>query len=120
MTPRLEREAATMVLCVTIDPGIMGGIPVVSGTRIPVYSLLGRIEEGASVADIEKGMKRVSREAFEAGVGRTSQSARGSLRPISLAGLNAVALHRPRPPLHLFPTESVCRRRRRSRHGGRE
>ncbi|MDA8336149.1 MAG: DUF433 domain-containing protein [Peptococcaceae bacterium] len=35
---------------ITIDPGIRGGKPVLSGTRVPVDLILGKLAGGASYA----------------------------------------------------------------------
>jgi len=51
---------------VVIDPEIMGGLPVITGTRIPVYTVLGRIEEGETLEEIAADFDLVSREAIEA------------------------------------------------------
>lgn len=51
---------------ITIDPNIMGGTPVVRGTRIPVYSVLARIEGGDTLDDLVEDYPVVKREAFEA------------------------------------------------------
>jgi uncharacterized protein (DUF433 family) len=36
------------------DPNIMGGAPVIKGTRIPIEVILHRLKEGNSVAAIHK------------------------------------------------------------------
>jgi uncharacterized protein (DUF433 family) len=48
------------------DPELMGGLPCIRGTRIPVYTVLGRIEEGESFEEIAKDFSHVSRGALEA------------------------------------------------------
>ncbi len=48
------------------DPGTMGGLPVVRGTRIPVYTILGRIEEGETLDEIAHDFDHVPRQALEA------------------------------------------------------
>lgn len=47
------------------DPEIMGGEPVLRGTRIPPRTLLARIEGGESVEDILQDYPALSREAVE-------------------------------------------------------
>jgi uncharacterized protein (DUF433 family) len=37
---------------IVIDPAIMGGVPCITGTRIPVTTILGLLREGASRAEI--------------------------------------------------------------------
>ncbi len=39
---------------ITIDPGIRGGKPVLSGTRVPVDLILGKLAGGASYAEIKR------------------------------------------------------------------
>lgn len=39
---------------ITIDPDIRGGKPVLSGTRIPVDLVLGKLAGGASYREIKK------------------------------------------------------------------
>ncbi len=51
---------------VVIDPEIMGGLPTIRGTRIPVYTILGRIEEGETMDEISADLDHVEREALEA------------------------------------------------------
>ncbi len=38
--------------CVVQDPQIMGGLPVVCGTRVPVYVILEQLEAGKAVEEI--------------------------------------------------------------------
>jgi uncharacterized protein (DUF433 family) len=37
---------------IVIDPAIMGGVPCIAGTRIPVTTILGLLREGTSPAEI--------------------------------------------------------------------
>lgn len=39
---------------IAIDPDIRGGKPVLSGTRVPVELVLGKLAGGASYAEIKK------------------------------------------------------------------
>lgn len=39
---------------VDIDPEILGGTPVISGTRIPVVRLLNLVKQGYSSSDLQK------------------------------------------------------------------
>ena len=48
------------------DPETLGGTPVIRGTRITVYSVLGRLQDGDSVDDLVSDNPDVPREAFEA------------------------------------------------------
>lgn len=53
---------------VSVDPEVMGGVPVIKGTRITVYSVLSRLEGGDALEDLEEDYPDVKREAFEAAV----------------------------------------------------
>jgi len=48
------------------DPKILGGEPVIRGTRITCRSVLGRVEGGDTVDDLTGDYPDVPREAFEA------------------------------------------------------
>lgn len=50
------------------DPEILGGTPVIRGTRISVYSVLGRVEGRDTIDEIAEENYDVPREAFEAAV----------------------------------------------------
>src|SRR5438105_2473221 len=43
---RLWRETAVEHSRIMVDPSVMGGVPVVAGTRIPVYVIVGRTAAG--------------------------------------------------------------------------
>ena len=38
------------------DPDILGGTPVITGTRLTVYAVLGRLQDGDSVDDLSRGL----------------------------------------------------------------
>ena len=48
------------------DTDILGGTPVIRGTRIRVYAVLGRLQNGDSVADLVAENPDIPRDAFEA------------------------------------------------------
>ena len=48
------------------DPEILGGTPVVRGTRMSVYSVLGRLQDGESLDDLVEDNPDIPRNAFEA------------------------------------------------------
>lgn len=58
---RASRDAHIMA-----DPEILGGTPMIRGTRITVYSVLGRLQDGDSVDDLVADNPDVPRQAFEA------------------------------------------------------
>lgn len=49
-------------IIVTVDPDIMSGTPVFTGTRVPVQNLVDYLEEGDSIDDFLEGFPSVSRE----------------------------------------------------------
>ncbi len=65
---RAERYRATRDASIEVDEEIMGGTPVIRGTRMTVYSVLGRIEHGDTVEDILADNPDLSREAIETAI----------------------------------------------------
>jgi uncharacterized protein (DUF433 family) len=65
---RAERYRATRDASIVIDEAIMGGTPVIRGTRMTVYSVLGRVERGDSIDDILGDNPDLSREAIETAI----------------------------------------------------
>jgi len=47
---------------VTVDPNILGGIPVFTGTRVPVQALFDHLEAGDAIEDFLRSFPDVSRE----------------------------------------------------------
>jgi uncharacterized protein (DUF433 family) len=47
---------------VTTDPKIMSGVPVFTGTRVPVESLIQHLSAGEPLEDFLEGFPRVTRE----------------------------------------------------------
>lgn len=68
---------------ITVDPEILGGTPVFSGTRIPVESLIQHLKAGDTVEDFLDGFPNVRRDqidgflelAFRAAVGGHTRAA---------------------------------------------
>jgi uncharacterized protein (DUF433 family) len=50
---------------IVVDPNIMGGTPILRGTRMTVYSVLGRLNGGDSIDDILVDNPHLTREAVE-------------------------------------------------------
>lgn len=48
------------------DPEILGGTPVVRGTRLSVYAILGRLDGGESVGDLREDYPDIPEAAFAA------------------------------------------------------
>ena len=53
---------------IEINPDIMGGTPVIRGTRVPVYTVLQLLERGRSVEQILGELPYLSRKGIEAAV----------------------------------------------------
>lgn len=47
---------------ITVDPEILGGIPLFTGTRVPIQSLFDHLEAGDSIEDFLEGFPSVRRE----------------------------------------------------------
>ena len=66
---------------ITIDPEIMSGAPVFTGTRVPVTALLENLEAGVSLDEFLENFPTVSREQAV----RVLQHFRAELNDLSLA-----------------------------------
>ena len=51
---------------ITSDSEIFGGVPIIKGTRIPVYAVSGRLADGDTVDDLLEDYPEIPREAFVA------------------------------------------------------
>ncbi len=49
-----------------VDPEILGGEPILKGTRITCQSVLGRIDGGETLEELVEDSPEISKEAFEA------------------------------------------------------
>ena len=65
---RAERYRAARDSGIVADDEIMGGTPVIRGTRMTVYSVLGRVEHGDTIDDILAENPHLSRRVVEAAV----------------------------------------------------
>ncbi len=65
---RAERYRSARDALIVVDKAVMGGTPVIRGTRMTVYSVLGRIDHGDTVADILADNPDLSRKAIEAAI----------------------------------------------------
>lgn len=65
---RAERYRQVRDESIRTDETIMGGTPVIRGTRMTVYSVLGRIEHGETVDDILADNPDLKRETIEAAI----------------------------------------------------
>jgi uncharacterized protein (DUF433 family) len=50
---------------VVSDPGILGGTPVIAGTRVPVYDVAAQVEKGTAIQEILEAYPSLSREHVE-------------------------------------------------------
>jgi uncharacterized protein (DUF433 family) len=53
-------------LPITVDPEILGGRPVFSGTRVPIDALWNNLADGASLEEFLEWFPTVTREQAEA------------------------------------------------------
>lgn len=49
---------------ITSDPEIFGGVPIIKGTRIPVYAVRDRLADGDTIDDLLEDYPDLAREAF--------------------------------------------------------
>lgn len=65
--PKLEIARAYMAgkkLYIASDPEIFGGVPIIKGTRIPVYAVRDRLADGDTIDDLLEDYPEIPREAF--------------------------------------------------------
>jgi uncharacterized protein (DUF433 family) len=65
---RAERYRAARDAFIAVDEAILGGTPVIRGTRISVYSVLGRVDGGDTARDILADNPDIAPEAVEAAI----------------------------------------------------
>jgi len=65
---RTEKYRAARDAFIVVDDEIMGGTPVIRGTRMTVYAVLGRIERGESIEEILSDDPDLTRAAIEAAI----------------------------------------------------
>jgi len=61
-----ERYGKARDRYITSDEDILGGTPVIAGTRLTVYAILGRLQDGDSIDALAEDYPEIPREAFEA------------------------------------------------------
>ena len=59
-----ENESAAVIS----DPAIMDGLPVIRGTRIPVYMILEMVEAGKGITDILREHPHLTKAQIEAAI----------------------------------------------------
>jgi uncharacterized protein (DUF433 family) len=62
-TPAVKENAF-----IVVDEEIKGGTPVIRGTRMTVYAVLGRVDHGETIDDILADNPDLTREALEAAI----------------------------------------------------
>ncbi len=63
---RAERYRVARDTHIVVDPEILGGTPVIRGTRLSVYAVRARLEGGETLDDMRADYPHVSRAALEA------------------------------------------------------
>jgi uncharacterized protein (DUF433 family) len=63
---RAERYAEGRERYIEINAAVMGGTPVIRGTRITVYAIQGRLDGGDPLADLMEDYPDIPAEAFDA------------------------------------------------------
>ncbi len=96
---RLEKLEAARSRVVK-DPGILGGEPIVAGTRVPVYWLANSAESGMTIERILEAYPSLSRDDVELGIlwakANPPQGRPKTIRPNP--GSTVAATHYPRRP----------------------
>ena len=62
------KQAVKESAFIVVDEEIKGGTPVIRGTRMTVYAVLGRIDHGETIDDILADNPDLTREALEAAI----------------------------------------------------
>jgi uncharacterized protein (DUF433 family) len=57
-----DNQLTSLVKDITVDPEILGGIPVFAGTRVPVQNLFDYLEAGKSLPEFIEPFPDVARE----------------------------------------------------------
>jgi uncharacterized protein (DUF433 family) len=65
---RSEKYRAARDAYIVSDDEVMGGTPVIRGTRMTVYAVRGRVDHGEAVEDILSENPDLNREAIEAAI----------------------------------------------------
>jgi uncharacterized protein (DUF433 family) len=68
VTNRAARYRAARDRAIVTDEAIKGGTPVIRGTRMTVYSVLGQVEHGDTIDDILADNPDLDRDAIEAAI----------------------------------------------------
>jgi uncharacterized protein (DUF433 family) len=67
---------------ITPNPEILGGKPIIRGTRVPVYLIAGFVQDGVTPAGVVEDYPELTVEVVEAAVAyAASEQARTKVRP---------------------------------------
>lgn len=70
---------------ITIDPGLLGGVPCVRGLRIPVATVVGMIAEGMSREEILQAYPDLEAEDIREALGFAAEAVRERELPLVAA-----------------------------------
>ncbi|MFN3217008.1 MAG: DUF433 domain-containing protein [Acidimicrobiales bacterium] len=68
---------------VTVDHHIMGGVPCVTGTRIPVAAIVSMLAEGNSIEDIAADFDQLTIESIRAAIHYAADAVRERELPLT-------------------------------------
>ena len=68
---------------VTVDHQIMGGVPCVTGTRIPVATIVSMLAEGNSIEDIAADFDQLTIESIRAAIHYAADAVRERELPLT-------------------------------------
>ena len=60
---------------ISSNPNILGGMPVIKGTRIPISRILYLLSQGYTVSDIKKDYPQLSRQTISRVIATIAQKA---------------------------------------------
>lgn len=73
MTPSASSEQ------ITIDPEVMDGLPVIRGTRIPVYMILEMLEAGLDIEDVCREYPQLSADQVKSAISFAESQVHGGV-----------------------------------------
>jgi uncharacterized protein (DUF433 family) len=71
---------------ITVDPNQMGGVPCLSGVRIPVATVVSMVSEGMSEAEILKAYPDLEREDIREALRYAAEAVRERELPVAGGG----------------------------------
>jgi uncharacterized protein (DUF433 family) len=70
---------------ISVDHRIMGGVPCVAGTRIPVATVVGLVANGLTADEITAGYPQLTREDVQACLGYAARAVDERELPVRLS-----------------------------------